>query len=115
MLASNKTSEQTSISEGSSTVPLSMSVDDEAAVQAIVSASSVSPDMFNPSDFLTSPLSPWEDLLSTPAVDADMGMTPDIYTSPALMSFGDDFDQMPSLFGPTGYEGYDAKVATSAR
>ena len=134
MLASNKPSEQTSISEGSPPVNLPMSVDDEVAVQAIVSASSgaiafcfslslptltrqsilVSPDMFNPSDFLTSPLSPWEDFLSTPGVDADVGMTPDIYTSPALMSFGDDFDHMPSLFGPAGYEGYDPKVATSS-
>jgi len=107
-----------------------MSADDEAAAHAIASAlsgnsdcsdvsnssltehtSSVSPDMFNPSDFLTSPVSPWDELLTTPALDADAGMTPDIFTSPALMSFGDDFDNMPSLFGSTAYDGYDTKPA----
>lgn len=62
----------------------------------------------NPSDFLTSPVSPWDELLTTPALDADAGMTPDIYTSP-IMDFGDDFDHMPSLFGSSAYEGYDAK------
>jgi len=56
-------------------------------------------------------VSPWDDLLTTPALDADVGMTPDIYTtSPALVSFGDDFDNMPSLFGSTAYDGYDTKV-----
>lgn len=55
-------------------------------------------------------MSPWDDLLTTPALD-DVGMTPDIYsTSPALVSFGDDFDNMPSLFGNTAYDGYDTKM-----
>jgi len=109
MLASNKPSEQThTISEGDTSAALHMSVNDEAAAQAIASALSASPDFFNPSSFLTSPLSPWEDdLLTTPAFEADMGMTPDIFTSPALTDFGGDHDHMPSLFGPSGYEGYD--------
>ena len=132
MLASNKTPEQThTITEGDASTSLPMSVDDEAAAQAIASALSgtddryssvgrslttispiASPDFFNPSSFLTSPVSPWEDdLLTTPAFEADMGMTPDIFTSPALTDFGADFggdrDHMPSLFGPSGYEGYD--------
>ena len=103
-----------------------MSANDEAAAQAIASALSgtsdsrpssicltehdtlASPDFLNPSDFLTSPVSPWDDLLTTPALDADVGMTPDIYTSP-LMDFGDDFDNMPSLFGNTAFEGYETK------
>jgi len=110
MLASNKSSEQTSIHEDHNRAP-PMSADDAAAAQAIASALSASPDLFNPSDFLTSPVSPWDDLLTTPALDADVGMTPDIYTtSPALVSFGDDFDNMPSLFGSTAYDGYDTKV-----
>ena len=110
-----------------------MSADDEAAAQAIASAlsgtteysslsdsfltersSSVSPDLFNPSDFLTSPVSPWDELLTTPALDGDVGMTPDIYTSPALMSFGDDFDNMPSLFGSAAFDGYDVKAMASS-
>ena len=110
-----------------------MSADDEAAAHAIASAlsgnsdcsaisnasltehtSSVSPDIFDPSDFLTSPVSPWDELLTTPALDADAGMTPDIYTSPALMSFGDDFDNMPSLFGSTAYDGYDKAIVGSS-
>jgi len=112
MLASNKTPEQPhTITEGDASTSLPMSVDDEAAAQAIASALSASPDFFNPSSFLTSPVSPWEDdLLTTPAFEADMGMTPDIFTSPALTDFGADFgdhDHMPSLFGPSGYEGYD--------
>ncbi|KAI0299179.1 hypothetical protein BC826DRAFT_1173855 [Russula brevipes] len=57
-----------------------------------------SPEFFNPSDFPTFPESPWDDGLTTPALGVGAGMTPDIYTSPALMSFGDDFDSMPSLF-----------------
>ena len=128
MLASNKSSEQTSIHEDHHRAP-HMSADDEAAAQAIASAlsgtteysslsdssltersSSVSPDLFNPSDFLTSPVSPWDELLTTPALDGDVGMTPDIYTSPALMSFGDDFDNMPSLFGSAAFDGYDVKA-----
>lgn len=106
-----------------------MSANDEAAAQAIASALSgtsdsrsssicltehdtlASPDFLNPSDFLTSPVSPWDDLLTTPALDADVGMTPDIYTSP-LMDFGDDFDNMPSLFGNTAFEGYETKEAS---
>ena len=106
-----------------------MSVDDEAAAQAIASALSgtgdrshsvtfsltpplASPDFFNPSSFLTSPVSPWEDdLLTTPAFEGDMGMTPDIFTSPALTDFGGDHDHMPSLFGPSVYDVYeDAKL-----
>jgi len=97
---------------------LTMSANDEAAAQAIASALSASPDFLNPnaSDFLTSPVSPWDDLLTTPALDADMGMTPDIYTSP-LMDFGDDFDNMhsmPSLFGSTAFEGYETKEAVGS-
>jgi hypothetical protein len=130
MLASSKHPEQISTSEGTSTAALPMSVDNEAAAQAIASAlsgtadfvpldasslsdqsSSASPDQFNPSDFLTSPMSPWEDLLTTPAIDADVGMTPDIYTSPVVFGFSEDFDNMPSLFGSTGYEDYDAKFS----
>jgi hypothetical protein len=109
MLASNKPSEPSSVPEDNSNLALSMSANDEAAAQAIASALSASPDFLNPnaSDFLTSPVSPWDDLLTTPALDADMGMTPDIYTSP-LMDFGDDFD-MPSLFGNTAFEGYETK------
>ncbi|KAI9465390.1 hypothetical protein BJY52DRAFT_1113646 [Lactarius psammicola] len=113
MLASDKTPEQTrTITERDTPAALPMSVDDEAAAQAIASALSASPDFFNPSSFLTSPVSPWEDdLLTTPAFEANMGMTPDIFTSPALTDFGGDFggdhDHMPSLFGPSGYEGYD--------
>jgi hypothetical protein len=109
MLASNKPSEQThTISEGDTSAALPMSVDDEAAAQAIASALSASPDFFNPSSFLTSPVSPWDDdLLTTPAFEADLGMTPDIFTSPVLTDFGGDHDHMPSLFGPSGYEGYD--------
>ncbi len=133
MLSSNQTPEQTrAITEGEPSTALPMSADDEAAAQAIASAlsgsnngsssptssltvpsPSASPDFFNPSDFLTSPMSPWEDdLLTTPAFDADMGMTPDIFTSPALTDFGGgDYDYMPSLFSTTGYEDYDnAKV-----
>ena len=109
---------------------LPMSANDEAAAQAIASALSgtsdsrpssicltdqnslASPDFLNPnqSDFLTSPVSPWDDLLPTPALDADMGMMPDIYTSP-LIDFGDDFDMhsMPSLFGSAAFEGYETK------
>jgi hypothetical protein len=132
MLASNKNPEQTSIPEDH-TGAAPMSADDEAAAQAIASAlsgsadydshsspsvteqtSSASPDFFDPSDFLTSPVSPWDDLLPTPALDADIGMTPDIYTSPALMSFGDDFDNMPSLFGSAAYDGYDVKVTAGS-
>jgi hypothetical protein len=128
MLASNKSSEPSSVPEDNSTVALPMSANDEAAAQAIASAlsgtsdsgppslclteqySSASPDFLNPnsSDFLTSPVSPWDDLLTTPALDGDVGMTPDIYTSP-LMDFGDDFDNMPSLFGSTAFEGYEPK------
>jgi hypothetical protein len=128
MLASNKPSEPSSLPEDN--VALPMSPNDEAAAQAIASAlsgtsdsrapsirltdqySSASPDFLNPSpsDFLTSPVSPWDDLLTTPALDGDMGMTPDIYTSP-LMDFGDDFD-MPSLFGSTAFEGYEATKET---
>jgi len=109
MLASNKSSEPSSVPEDNSTAALSMSANDEAAAQAIASALSASPDFLNPnpSDFLTSPVSPWDDLLTTPALDADVGMTPDIYTSP-VMDFGDDFD-MPSLFGSTAFDGYEAK------
>jgi hypothetical protein len=108
MLASNKTSEQMHTStEGDTAATLPMSVDDAAAAQAIASALSASPDFFNPSSFLTSPVSPWEDdLLTTPAFETDMGMTPDIFTSPMLTDFGGDHDHMPSLFGPSGYEGY---------
>ncbi|KAH9986622.1 hypothetical protein BJV77DRAFT_1028324 [Russula vinacea] len=53
-------------------------------------------------DFLTSPHA---------ALDADAGMMPDIYTSPIMgMGFGgDDFDNMPSLFGSSAYDGYDVK------
>ena len=128
MLASNKSPEQTSVAEDSSSVPVPMSANDEAAAQAIASAlsgtsdcrfpttplteesSSASPVFLNPSDFLTSPVSPWDDLLTTPALDADAGMMPDIYTSPIMgMGFGDDFDNMPSLFGSSAYDGYDAK------
>lgn len=125
MLASNKSSEPSSAPEDN--VALPMSANDEAAAQAIASAlsgssdsrcssidlteqnSSASPDFLNPSpsDFLTSPVSPWDDLLTTPALDGDVGMTPDIYTSP-LMDFGDDFD-MPSLFGNSAFEGYETK------
>ena len=127
MLASNKSSEPSTIPEDNSTVAIPMSVNDEAAAQAIASALSgtsdscrrrsclteqnsvASPDFLNPnaSDFLTSPVSPWDDLLTTPALDGDVGMTPDIYTSP-LMDFGDDFD-MPSLFGNAAFEGYETK------
>jgi hypothetical protein len=113
MLASNKTPEQTRIIvEGETSAAPPMSADDEAAAHAIASALSASPDFFNPSSFLTSPVSPWEDdLLTTPAFEADMGMTPDIFTSPALTDFGGDHDHMPSLFGPSVYDGYeDAKV-----
>jgi hypothetical protein len=130
MLASNKTSEQTSIPDDHATAA-PMSANDEAAAKAIASAlsgsidcdslkdyplteqtsSASSPDFLNPSDFLTSPVSPWDDLLTTPALDADVGMTPDIYTSPMLMGFGDDFDHLPSLFGSNAYDGYDTKVA----
>jgi len=114
MLASNKSSEQASIHEDHNRAH-PMSADDAAAAQAIASALSASPDLFNPSDFLTSPVSPWDDLLTTPALDADVGMTPDIYsTSPALMSFGDDFDNMPSLFGNTAYDGYDKAIVGSS-
>jgi hypothetical protein len=125
MLASNKSAEPTSTAEDNVAHP--MSADDEAAAQAIASAlsgssdsrspsiylteqnPSASPDFLNPSpsDFLTSPVSPWDDLLTTPALDGDVGMTPDIYTSP-LMDFGDDFD-MPSLFGSAAFEGYEPK------
>ncbi|KAI9508752.1 hypothetical protein F5148DRAFT_842345 [Russula earlei] len=116
MLSSNTSSEQTSIPEDNPTAALSMSPDDEAAAQAIASALSASPEFFNefnPSDFLTSPVSPWDDLLTTPALDGDAGMTPDIYTSPALLSFGDDFDYLPSLFGNEAFEGYDTKPTVS--
>ena len=58
---------------------------------------SASPVFMNPTNFLTSPVSPWDELLTMPALDADVGMTPHIYTSP-IMDFGEDFD-MPSLFG----------------
>ena len=105
-----------------------MSPDDEAAVQAIVSAlsgtsdsrapsiclteqnSSAYPDSLNPnsSDLLTSPVSPWDELLTTPALDGDVGMTPDIYTS-TFMDFDDDFDNIPSLFSSTAFEGYETK------
>ena len=61
----------------------------------------------NPCDFLTSPISLWDELLTTPALDADAGITPDIYTSP-IMDFSEDFD-IPSPFGSSAYEGYDAK------
>ena len=68
---------------------------------------SASPVFIIPSDFLTSPVSPLDELLTTPALDADAGMTPHIYTSP-ILDFGEDFD-MPSLFGSSANEGYDAK------
>jgi hypothetical protein len=117
MLASNKTSEQTSFPEDHASA-ISMSANDEAAAQAIAYAlsgtidcglltdssltdqtsSASSFDFLNPNDFLMSPVSPWDDLLTTPALDADAAMTPDIYTSPALMGFSDDFDDLPSLF-----------------
>jgi hypothetical protein len=127
MLATNKPSEQTSVSEDNSTVALPMSANDEAAAQAIASALSgtserrptliclteqkplASPMFINSSDFLTSPVSPWDELLTTPALDADAGMMPDIYTSPLMGGYGDDFDNMPSLFGSMAYDGYDAK------
>jgi hypothetical protein len=112
MLSSNKSPEQTRTTiEGETSAAHPMSADDEAAAQAIASALSASPAFFNPSSFLTSPVSPWEDdLLTTPAFE-DMGMTPDIFTSPALTDFGGDHDHMPSLFGPSGYDGYeDAKM-----
>ncbi|KAH9065313.1 hypothetical protein EDB87DRAFT_1555901 [Lactarius vividus] len=114
MLSSNKTPEQPrTITESDTSAAHQMSVDDEAAAQAIASALSASPGFFNPSSFLTSPVSPWEDdLLTTPAFDAEMGMTPDIFTSPALTDFGGEFgDHMPSLFGPSGYEDYDQPKA----
>jgi hypothetical protein len=66
----------------------------------------------NPCDFLTSPISLWDELLTTPALDADADITPDIYTSP-IMDFSDDFD-MPSLFGSSAYEGYDTKEPRGA-
>ena len=127
MLASNNT-EQTSNPEDTPTVAVPMSASDEAAAQAIASALSgtskccfslisvsnrrpASPVFMNPSDFLTSPVSPWDELLTTPALDADAGMTPDIYTSP-IMDFGDDFD-MPSLFGSSAYDGYAKETAGS--
>jgi len=132
MLESNKSSEQMSIHQDHNRAP-PMSADDAAAAQAIASAlsgttdssslsdssltehmSPASPDLFDPSDFLTSPVSPWDDLLTTPALDADVGMTPDIFTSPALVSFGDDFDNMPSLFGNTAYDGYDTKATVGS-
>lgn len=110
-MISNKTSEQTSITENHTTMA-SMSANDEAAAQAIASAlSASSPDFLNSSDFLTSPVSPWDDLLTTPALDGDACMTPDVYTSPVLMSFGDEFDNLPSLFGSNAYDGYDAKAS----
>lgn len=113
MLASNSNSEQTSIPEVDPSAAVTMSPDDEAAAQAIASALSASPEFFNPSDFLTSPVSPFEELLTTPALDADMGMTPDIYTSPLLQSFGDDFDNLPSLFDNATYNLYGAKGTAS--
>jgi hypothetical protein len=61
-----------------------------------------------------SPVSPWDDLLTTPALDADAAMTPDVYTSPVLMGSGDDFDNLPSLFGSQAYVGYDAQATTSS-
>lgn len=110
MLNSSKTSEETSAPEDNSATVLPMSVDEET-VKAITSALSGPPDFFNPSDFLTSPVSPWDELLTTPALDGDAGMTPDIYnTSPALMGLGDDFDNMPSLFDTTPYDAYDTKA-----
>jgi len=109
----NSNSEQTSIPEVDPTAALPMFSDDAAAAQAIASALSASPEFFNPSDFLTSPISPFDDLLTTPALDADMGMTPDIYTSPLLQSFGDDFDNLPSLFDNAAYNGYDPKAIMS--
>jgi len=94
--------------EGDTAAAHPMSADDEAAAHAIASALSASPDFFNPSSFLTSPVSPWEDdLLTTPAFETDMGMTPDVFTSPALIDFGGDHDHMPSLFGPSVYDGYE--------
>jgi len=112
MLASNNTPEQTRTIVEGETSAMPLSADDKAAAQAIASALSASPDFFNPSSFLTSPVSPWEeDLLTTPAFEAGMGMTPDIFASPALTDFGGDHDYMPSLFGPSVYDGYeDAKV-----
>jgi hypothetical protein len=112
MLASNSNSEQTSTSEVDPSAALPMSPDDKAAAQAIASALTASPEFFNPSDFLTSPVSPFDDLLTTPALD-DMGMTPDIYTSPLLQTFGDDFDNLPSLFDNAAYNIYDAKATMS--
>jgi hypothetical protein len=134
MLSSNSNPEQASIPEVNPTAALSMSPDDEAAAQAIASALSGTPDSrtssdsslteqtspaspafdyFNPSDFLTSPVSPLDELLTTPALDADIGMTPDIYTSPLLQSFGEDFDSLPSLFDNAAYNGYEAKATMS--
>jgi len=129
MLSSNSHTGQTSISEVNPTTALPMSPDDEAAAQAIASALSgtpdsrasshsslteqtysASPEFFDPSDFLTSPVSPFDELLTTPALE-DMGMTPDIFTSP-LQSFGDEFDNLPSLFGDA-YNTYDVKATMS--
>ncbi|KAI0051442.1 hypothetical protein FA95DRAFT_1485382 [Auriscalpium vulgare] len=68
------------------------------------------------SDYLTSPLeSPLDDdMLTTPALGTgDMSMSPDIFTSPALLDMGADFGDMPSLFGEVpGYE-YEAKHQAS--
>jgi hypothetical protein len=122
------------IEEAEQAIAASMSTNDKAAAQAIASALSgtthcdsrmdsslieqtslaSSPDFLNSSDFLAPPVSPWDDLLTTPALDADVSATPDIYTSPALMGFGDDFDNPPSLFGGNAYDGYDAKASMSS-
>ena len=96
------------------TVAVPMSASDEATVQAIASVlsgtsmcyfslinvsnwHSASFVFMNPSNFLTSPVLPWDELLTTPAFDADAGMAPDIYTTP-ILDFSKDFDQF-SLWG----------------
>ena len=88
------------IIEGDKSAASLMSVDEEAAVRAITSALSGSDDRSSsttcsltvPSPTASSPttspdfFTPWceDDLLTTTASDADMGMTPDIFTSPVL-------------------------------
>ncbi|KAH8091008.1 hypothetical protein BXZ70DRAFT_898993 [Cristinia sonorae] len=78
---------------------MSAPVSDAAAAQALLEIIQASPEFQMANDFMTSPMddsSPWEDLLTTPALGSD-DLASEFLTSPAIVdsdSFGD-YGDMP--------------------
>lgn len=89
----------------------SASTNDAAAVQALIEVLQASPEFrdFNGdfgSEFLTSPMdeSPWEDMLTTPALESGDNMSADILTSPAIVDTDDfGFSGMPLFADAISY------------